>query len=188
MRRVLVGVQKTHGNRLDAAFHQICDLAARLFQIHRNDDLAVSVQALHHLAPQLPGHQRLGELQKQIVNVVALLGPHLQDIAEPLRRQQADPSARSLNQRVRDQGRSVDQVTDLTEFQARRRQELFQTPQRPGRGVIGRRQAFVQADLAGLPVEQNEIGECPADIESEAVAVWMIGHFICPPECGRETL
>jgi hypothetical protein len=46
----------------------------------------------------------------------------------------------------------------------------------------------MQADLSSLAVEQNEIGERPADVKSEAVAVWVIGHFACPPEYDRETL
>ena len=186
--RVLIGVQKADGDCLDAVLDQVRDLAARLFQIHWNDDIAVPAQALHHLAPQSPEHQRLREIQKKVMNVVALLGPHLQNVAEPFRRQQADRRARSFDQCVGDQRRSVDQVPDLTEFQARRRQQFSQALQRPRRGVIGRRQAFVQADLSALPVEQNEIGKGPADVESKAVAFWVIGHFPCPPEYDRETL
>jgi hypothetical protein len=105
-----------------------------------------------------------------------------------LRRQQADPGAPAFDQRVRDKGCSVDQVTDVTEFQARRCQEFIETPQRPGRGVIGRRQAFVQADFSTLPIEQDKIGECPADIESKPVTVWLIGQFVVLTKYTHETL
>ena len=81
---------------------------AHLVRIERHQHVAVAVHALGHLQAVAARHQRVGELQEQVVDVVALLGAHLQDVAEAARGDQAEAGAAALDQRVGDQGGAVD--------------------------------------------------------------------------------
>ncbi len=143
VRRVLVGVQQAHGDRFDPRLDEPADLGLRLLEIERHDDLAVPADALVDLAPQATRHQWLGKFEKQVMDVVALLGPHFEDVAEPLRRQQPDARAAPFDQRVGHQRRAVDQGVEVGHFEAGRRQQLAEAVDRAARRVLRRRQAFV---------------------------------------------
>ena len=53
--------------------------------IERGQHVAVSVQPFGNFQAVAARHQRFGELQEKVVDVVALLGAHLQDVAEAAR-------------------------------------------------------------------------------------------------------
>src|SRR3712207_8402006 len=70
--------------------------------LFRSQGLAVVGHPLVYLDPPPTRHQRLRVLQEQVVNVVALLAPHLQDVAETLGREErgldaADRKSTRLN-------------------------------------------------------------------------------------------
>src|SRR3712207_9446144 len=75
--------------------------------LFRSQGLAVVGHPLVYLDPPPTRHQRLRVLQEQVVNVVALLAPHLQDVAETLGREERGLDAATLYQGIRHQGCAV---------------------------------------------------------------------------------
>ena len=50
-------------------------------------------------------------------------------------------------------------------------QQFGEALQRANRGVVSRGQAFVEADFVALRIEQDEVGEGAADVETDTIAV-----------------
>ena len=65
----------------------------------------------------------------------------------------------------------MDHVADIRQRELGGVQQLGEALERADRGVVRRGQAFVQADVVALRVEQDEIGEGAADVETDTVAV-----------------
>ena len=76
-------------------------------------DVPVAVDPLFDAAPQVTRAQRRRIPQEEIVNRVALLAAHLQDVAESGRGQQADQRAFTLDNCVGDQCRAMEEVAKL---------------------------------------------------------------------------
>ena len=113
MRGVAIGMQKTDGDGFHSVGLQRPGGGAHGVEVQRNDGVAIPVHAFRHFQPVAAGHQRIGVLQEQVVDVVALLGPHLQDVAEALRGDQAQFRPAPLDQRVGDQRGAVDDIADI---------------------------------------------------------------------------
>ena len=80
---------------------------ANLVLRERREDLPVETRALGHADAAMSRHQRLGELDEQIVQVVAKLGPGLERIAETARGEQGGACTLALDDRVGRQRRAV---------------------------------------------------------------------------------
>ena len=74
---------------------------------------AIAVDALADTPAQVPRAERRWILQEEIVNCVALLAAHLQNVAESRRRQQANQRALLFNQRIGHQRRAVEDVLQV---------------------------------------------------------------------------
>ena len=133
--------------------------------------VAVAIHAFRYFEAMAARHEWVGELQEQVVDVVALLGAHLEDVAEAARGDQAEAGAAALDQGVGDQGGAVHDVADVGERQVCRLQQFGEALQRADRRVLRGGQALVQADVVALRVEQDEVGEGAADVETDAIAV-----------------
>ncbi len=116
------------------------------------------------------GDQRIGELQEQVVDVVALLDAELEDVAEAAGGDKAEAGAAAFDQSVGDQGGAVDHVADVGERKLRRLQQFGEALEGADRWVVRRGQAFVQADFRKFRIQQNEVGEGAADVETDTVA------------------
>ena len=97
-----------------------CGRRADLGGIERRQHVAVAIHALRHFEAVAARHERVGELQEQVVDVVALLGAHLEDVAEAARGDQAEARAAALDQGVGDERGAVHDVADVGEGQIRR--------------------------------------------------------------------
>jgi hypothetical protein len=169
MRRVAVGVKERDGDRLNARTCQPLDLDAHFVQIERAEYRAVARDALVDFAPQRARNQRLGELEEQIVDVVALLLPHFEDVAEAFRGQQSNPGAAALDDRIGDERGAVHDVTDRSEVEPGACDQLHQPRQRAASGIVRGGQAFVQPNRSRLAIDQNEISEGAADFETDPI-------------------
>ena len=171
-----VRMQEAHGDGVHAVGGEAARLGGDRVEVERDEGVAVAVHALGHLQPAAARHQRLGILQEQVVDVVALLGAHLQDVAEALGGDEAEAGAAPLDQRVGHQRRAVDDLAHVGQRQAGIGHDLRQALQRADRGVVRSGEAFVQPDAAINGVEQDEVGEGAADVEADAEA----GHAGMP--------
>ena len=106
-------MQKAHGDCLDTAGNKVIDLLAHLVDVQRRHDLAVPGDAFIDFATPTARDQWRGELQEQVMDVIALLGTHLQDIAESLGGQKSQLAAAALDDGIGHQGRAVDDVADI---------------------------------------------------------------------------
>ena len=165
--RIFISVQKTDRQRLDAVCDQRLDFSPQLRQIQRVDDVAIAVDAFRNVVAALARHQGLGKAQEQVVDVVALLAAYLQGIAKPGRGQQADTGAAALDDGVGDQGGAVHHLRQVRHGHAIALEDLSQPSQRAARRVVRGGQALVQVNAASRFVDQDEICERAANIETE---------------------
>src|SRR5207253_7861340 len=99
----------------DAVIDKLTHRLAYLIEIEPRNDATVAVEALADLQPVAPRHQRVGETQEQVVDVVALLRAHFERVTEALRGEQAEPRATAFDDRVGDQRRAVNDLGDVAE-------------------------------------------------------------------------
>ena len=177
MHRVAIGVQEADGDGFHPIVHQGFGGGPHVIQVQLGDNFAVTVQPFRHLQPAAARHQRGGILQKQIVNIVALLGTHFQNVAETARGDQAKPGAFAFNQRVGHQGGAVHNLPNIGQRQPGGGDDLPQPFQRANRRVRRGGEAFMQPDIVAFGIEQDEVGERAANIETDTVA-WGCGHAI----------
>ena len=164
---VPVSVQEADRERLHAVVHQVADLAADCVRVDRLQHGAVAAHALRDLAAVAPARERLREGQEQVVDVVALLRTHLQNVPEAPGGQQPEPGPAAFDDGVGGEGGPVHDVADLRRTDAGRPQQVGQTREgRDGR-VLGRGQALVQVQPPVRLVDQDEVRERPADVEAD---------------------
>ena len=169
MHRVAIGVEERDGDRLDTCPRQRLDLDAHLVEIERAQHPAVTRYALVDLAPQRARRQRLGEFEKQVVDVVTLLDPHLDDVAEALGGQQSDLGAAALDDRIGDECGAVHEIADFGEVEPGVRCQFHQPGQRAQGRVARGGQAFVQPQRSSRVVDQDQVSEGAADVEADPI-------------------
>jgi hypothetical protein len=180
--RIAIGVQERDRDRLDTVGREGAGRPPHGLAIERNDDIAVAVDPLRDLQTPPPRHERVGKAQEEVVDVVALLGPDFEDVAEPGRAEEAEPGAAPLDQRVRDERRAVQDLADRRERHPRSLQQFGEAGERTLGRILRRREAFVEADRRLGRIEQDEIGECPADVEADTVPpCHRLAQFIADP-------
>ena len=81
-------------------------------------------QPFRHLQPQIARHQRHRLVDHQIVQIRTLLPADLQQIAEPVRRDQPGSRAAMLDQRVGRDGRAMTEPGDRVRRRADARDRL----------------------------------------------------------------
>ena len=89
VRRVREGVEEADGDRLDARPARSRRDLLELRLVERREHLAAAVQALVDLEPERARHERLGQRDEEVVDVVAHLLAHLEHVAEAARRDEA---------------------------------------------------------------------------------------------------
>ena len=170
-------MQEANRDGLDAVIDEAAQRGPHRVEIDRYDDAARSVDAFRDFAAVAARHQRLGEFEEKIVDIVTLLGPHLETVAKPLGGQKPDRNAAALNDGVRHEGGAVDDLVDLIERDAGLAGQFAEAVERGERGIVRRRQALVERDAAALAVIEHEVGERAADIEADAI----VRHLAIPP-------
>src|SRR6188474_2577382 len=119
-------------------------------------------------------NERLGKTQKKIVDVVALLGAHFERIAETSCRQQAEPGATPLDDRVGDKRGAMENLSNIGERYAGFGREFSQALERRDRRVLRCRQTFIESNALPLGVVENKVGKRPSNIEADTMS-WF-GH------------
>ena len=110
MRGVGVGVQQAHRNGLDSGRSEVFQDPARRALIQRIADAAVAVEPLGDFAAERAVDERRWKDRADVVDVVANLAAHFERIAEPFRCDNRGCGALSLDYRIDDKGRAVNDV------------------------------------------------------------------------------
>ncbi len=121
VRRVDVRVDQPDRERLDARFDQVAHNALDLRLVDLDDGLAARTHALDRLARVRERGGRVGLLHDDPARERAggLRTGEVQDLREPLGRDQSDAGALRLEHRVRRDGRAVQDVPEVTDVDAR---------------------------------------------------------------------
>jgi hypothetical protein len=172
-----VGMQQADRHRLHSLGHERVEKRAHLRFVKRGHHAPGRIDPFVHLAAQVAGHERLGEPQEQVVDVVALFGPGLEHVAEPAGRDQCGPRPAPLDDRVRDERRAVDDFRNLGQRHAcRAGQGVEPVNRRIGRVGIGGERLVRRHHPAGR-VRHHEVGEGAADVEADAAPGRLIRPF-----------
>jgi len=163
-------MQKRDRDGFDPVINEMPQRRADRIEVERRDDAAVAIEALGDLQPMPAGDQRFWEAEEQIVDVVALLGAHLEVVAETLRGEQTEPCAAPLDDRIGDERRAVNDLADIRGGDAGLGRKDAKAFERRYRRILRRRQTFVERDAALLVIIENKVCESPADIEADTVS------------------
>ena len=137
--------------------------------IERQLDAAVEAHALRHLQAQPARNQRCGILDAQIEQVVAALEPHIENVAEPRRRQHSGDRATALDHRVGNKRRAVHDIADVGDGDIVERQERPDARDDGLGGVVRRGQPLVHRHLPSARIEQRKVGKGSADVDPDAI-------------------
>ena len=150
--------------------------------VERFDFAPFGVDAPRHGKAILTRDQRRGQFDVEIILLEAALGPHFDDVAKTLGRDQRRARAAPLDQRIGGQRRAMNDKIDLVRAHPRLGADnrdavengLFR------RGVVG--QHFRRIKPAAHV--QHDVGEGAADIRAEADFAGNVGHASpsSPPE------
>src|SRR5262249_31766443 len=116
-------------------------------------------------------NERRREAEEQIIDVVALLGAHLEDVAEAPSGEQSEFGTFALDEGVGYKRRSVDNAGDIGEADARAADNVVEPLERANRGITRGRKALMEGDSLAIGVVKDEVGERAANIESNMIAV-----------------
>jgi hypothetical protein len=106
--------QEGHDEDVDLVLlDQLGDRQPHRLLVELLHELAGGADPLRHLARALARDQGLGLAVEEVVDVVARLAPDLQDVAEPERGDQPEACTLALEEGVRRDGRTVDDLGDL---------------------------------------------------------------------------
>src|SRR5439155_1208208 len=131
--------------------------------------------AVAHLGDAPARDQRRGFLDLEVVDLIPLLAPDDQHVAEAARGEKPDPACLALDDDVGAERRSVDRVGHVAPRDAAPRDQLVEPrAARLGRVGVGR-QALRGAELPRWRLE-HEIGECPPHVEADAVRHYSWGR------------
>jgi hypothetical protein len=151
------------------ARRQLLDRFTHRLVVERRVDAPVGAKSLEHLGDPRARDHRQRARAVQIERVRQPQALELEDVAEPLGDEQAEPRTGSLDQRVHRDRRAVDDSADLTRLDAVLVGQARQ-PDTDGLSELVRGRGDLQAEqLARLGVEEGEVGEGAADVDSEPV-------------------
>ena len=107
VRGVAVRVHEGDGDGLHALGLESVHDRVQLRRLQRREDLTVPADSLPDGPPQVPGDQGLSPPGREVVHVIPLLSAGLQDVAEPLGRDESNPDSLPLQKQVRHHRRPV---------------------------------------------------------------------------------
>src|SRR5690349_24023170 len=110
---ILVCVQKTNCERLDACTDEAVDARKQVRLVEWREDAAVGIDTLQSLASQVSRHERYRLGVEQVVHLRPVESLNLEHVAEPRGRHEPRPGATALEKRVERHGRAVAEEPDL---------------------------------------------------------------------------
>jgi len=161
-------VEQAHRERRHAARGQRPDRPASIVLVQRRPHGAVGEDPLADLADEPTRDQRGGLLDLQVVDLIALLAPDDENVAEAAGRQEPDAARLALDDDVGAERRAVDRLRDVRPGNKSLREQRVEAGQARLRGIGIGREPLAGGDLTGGRLE-DEVGERPADVEPDSI-------------------
>jgi hypothetical protein len=155
-------------SRFDALRQQPLRHDARLRLVDGFLDLAARPDALAHLVPQAPRHQRRRLVVLQVVHHRDAQATHLEHIAEPFGGDERGLRALVLEDGVGSNGSGMHHRIDLARRDAEGVADLAHRAEDRAAVVVGSGRDLERAHRAGAA--QHDVGEGAADVAAEDVA------------------
>ena len=182
-----VAVQEADGHRRDAGRAQPSRRLTHGVLIERLDRLAAHADAAGNLEDQLGRHRARRLDPREHVgapgNVVA---PDLEHIAEAGRGEQARRRALAFENGVGGRRGAVQHVAERRARRAGERQRFLHAGEKALGGIVRRRRRLGDPKPPRRRVPQRDVGECPADIESDRVTHKTLRGLPIAPSAKRE--
>ncbi len=169
MLRVDEGEQEADGDRLHALVPQASHREAQALLVERGDGVALEVEPLGHFLGQgLRRKQRRLAVEGVEQIAAARLRPaaRLVDRAEAARDEQAGANALAFQQRIRGDGRAVDEERNVAGLDAIR-EKAFQSIENRQRRISWNRWDLGPLKVARPGLDGNQIGESAAGIDAD---------------------
>src|SRR5581483_6043052 len=135
--------------------------------IQRRADGAVGLDALGNANPQVPRHDRFGEADEEIVEVVTDLALDLEQVTKAGGGDQAGAGALALENRVGDKGGRVNNRVSAVEQLGFGGAKTIDAGEYRTFSGLGRCQDFFDADAAIGRIDHGEVGKGTADVHSK---------------------
>jgi hypothetical protein len=168
---IRVRVDQRDGQRLDTRVDEVADDLLDLLDIDRLDHLALRAHALVGLARVLERGRRVGLDHDDPAGQRAwcLRTRQVKDLPEALGRDQPDARPFGLEESVRRNRRPMHDVLEVTRRYTAHLADPRHAVEHALRRVRGRRRRLDAVQIAALVVHEQQVGECPPDVDSEPV-------------------
>jgi len=165
--RIAVRMEERDGDGLRATGTDRAHERRDLRRVERGVDLPGRQHALVDLEAAAARRERFGHLDEEIVEVVAPFATDFDGVAEAARGEQGGHGALPLDERIRDEGRAVNDATDRLRPHAGDRQRLPKPRDDALRRFPRRRERLADAQRAGARVEGDQVREGSADVHPD---------------------
>ena len=183
--RIRVAVHEADCNGFDALVAQLGRQARHRALVWCARNGPVGVDALVDRQAQMTRHQRRGHLQKQVVQVVAVLAGDLVRVAEAGGGQQRRTGAFALDDGVGYQRRAMDDVPDLVGGGVGAQQRVLQDVGDGGGRITRCGQHLADGELARGIIDQDQVRERPADVDADAIGSCQLSAISFQPRMRR---
>ena len=171
VRIVGVRVEKRNRDRLDVLLPQFAgDVLDRGF-VEIAPDLAARTESLGYFVPEAARDERRHALVLDVVENGDAETSHLEDVSESLRRDQGRQRATTLEDRVRRNGRGVDDTDDLGPVDPALGEQGCRSGDNGSCVVVRSGQHLLRPHRA-VVTEQHDVRERAADVDAEAERTW----------------
>ncbi len=160
-----VGVEQRDGDGAAAGSVVCIDCRIDACHVEGGNDRAVGRHAFDDLDDMAPLHQRAGFVDVEVVGLVALLAADDQDVAEALCRHEARGGAFALENGVGCHRRCMQHGADIATVAAGLAQDVLQACDHGAARIGGRCRPLQRDGLLAIVIQQDEIGECAADVK-----------------------
>ena len=156
------------GDRLDVDGRDLAGDRLDLALVQLAPDLATRAEALLDLESVPSGHERRRALVLHVVEDRYPQASHLEDIAKSLGRDEGGAGTEALEDRVRGDGRRMDDSRDVVASDAALAKQCHCAVDDAARIVVRRGKDLLRPHRA-VVTEEDDVGEGPTDVDSEAV-------------------
>ena len=165
---IRVGVNEADRHRLHPVSPEVADDAGKRGEVEGAHFVAAVVDAARQLAAQAARHEGFGLAIVQVEEIGPVAARDLQRVAEAPGGDEADLHPGALGQRVDDHRRAVGEKVHRARHDARLRHDLEHALLVARRGGVGLGAADRRFPGDSIAFQDQQIGECPADIGGDA--------------------